>query len=132
MMVLGIVGAVILVVVIFFIIGRAAGLFSGNGQTESAIESMSESQTESQSDTQSAEEVQVPDLYDMTQQEAQSELRPYGLYLSIQNGASDDVEEGHIYRQSPTEGTTLSRGDTVTVWINMSESETEDRCRFLM
>lgn len=127
MMVLGIVGAVILVVVIFFIIGRAAGLFSGNGQTESAIESMSESQTESQSDTQSAEEVQVPDLYDMTQQEAQSELRPYGLYLSIQNGASDDVEEGHIYRQSPTEGTTLSRGDTVTVWINMSESETEEQ-----
>ncbi len=127
MMVLGIVGAVILVVVIFFIIARAVGLFSGSGQTESGIESMSESQTESLSDTESTEEVQVPDLYDMTQQEAQSELQSYGLYLSVQNGASDDVEEGHIYRQSPSEGTTLSRGDTVTVWINSSESETEEQ-----
>ena len=127
MMVLGIVGAVILVVVIFFIIGRAAGLFSGGGQTESAIESVSDTMIESESgsDSESFEEVDVPDLYNMTQQEAQSELRPYGLYLSIETGQSDDVDEGCIYRQSPSEGTTVSRGDTITVWINAGETESE-------
>lgn len=61
----------------------------------------------------------------MTQQEAQSELRPYGLYLSIETGQSDDVDEGCIYRQSPSEGTTVSRGDTITVWINAGETESE-------
>lgn len=124
MMVLGIVGAIILVVVIFFIIGKAAGLFSA-GQKESAIESMSDTDTEtlsteSESESES-ETVVVPDLFDKTQDEAQSILREYGLYLSVKKGTSDEVEEGHIYKQDPEEGKDLSRGGTVNVWINEGE-----------
>lgn len=124
MMVLGIVGAIILVVVIFFIIGKAAGIFSA-GQTESAIESMSDTETEtlsteSESESES-ETVVVPDLFDKTQDEAQSILREYGLYLSVKKGTSDEVEEGHIYKQDPEEGEDLSRGGTVNVWINEGE-----------
>ena len=131
MMVLGIVGAVILVVVIFFIIGKAAGLFSGGGQTESAIESVSDTDTDSlstdsETDSESdGEEVTVPSLYDMTESQAQSALREFGLYLSINKGSSDEVDPGHIYRQDPSEGTKLSRGDKVTVWIN-DEEETDE------
>ncbi len=128
MMVLGIVGAVILVVVIFFIIGRAAGLFS-TGQTKSSIESMSDTDTETESletDSQSDSEselVRVPDLYDMTESQAQSALREFGLFLSVHDGSSDEVDAGHIYRQDPEDGEELSRGDTVDVWVNSAETE---------
>ena len=122
-------GAIILVVVIFFIIGRAAGLFSGAGQSDSetVIESVSdtaastESQTETGSQTESEETVPVPDLYGRTQEEAQSILRDYGLYLSIQQGENSDVETNQIYDQNPDAGTTVNRGDTIDVWINTRE-----------
>lgn len=128
MMVLGIVGAVILVVVIFFIIGKAAGLFSGGGQTDTAIESMSDSQTESsfadsETDSESSEEISVPDLYKMTEEQAQSALKKYGLYLSIKKGSSDEVPGGCIYKQDPESGEKVESGTVINVWVNEGETE---------
>lgn len=131
MMVLGIVGAVILVIVIFFIIGKAAGLFSGAGDNETKIESMSESDTETDSESQSESEsetdaaVEVPNLLDKTESEAQSILQKYNISMSVTSEYNDDYDEGEIFEQNPKVGEKIKKGDIIRVKISKGK-ETEE------
>ena len=131
MMVLGIVGAVILVIVIFFIIGKAAGLFSGAGDNETKIESMSESDTETDSESQSESEsetdaaVEVPNLLGKTESEAQSILQKYNISMSVTSEYNDDYDEGEIFEQNPKVGEKIKKGDIIRVKISKGK-ETEE------
>lgn len=131
MMVLGIVGAVILVIVIFFIIGKAAGLFSGAGDNETKIESMSESDTETDSESQSESEsetdaaVEVPNLLGKTESEAQSILQKYNISMSVTSEYNDDYDEGEIFEQNPKVGEKIKKGDIIRIKISKGK-ETEE------
>ena len=126
MMALGIGGFIILAVIIFFIIGHAAGFFGGSGSLfghknkDTSTESIS---TESVSDTSSdastaGERVTVPDLYNNTQDEAKAALKKLRLGVNVQTGTSDDVPEGQVYDQSPAAGTKVDVHTQVTIYIS--------------
>ena len=120
MMVLGIGGFIILAVIIFFIIGHAAGFFGGShNKKESDTQSVS---TESVSETAPAstngEVVIVPDLSNKTETEAKTALNKLRLGVSVQKGSSDDVPEGQVYDQSPAAGVKTDVHTQVTIYIS--------------
>lgn len=126
MMALGIGGFIILAVIIFFIIGHAAGFFGGSGSLfghknkDTSTESIS---TESVSDTSSdastaGERVKVPDLSKMTEDVAKAALKELRLGVNVQMGTSDDVPEGQVYDQSPAAGTKVDVHTQVTIYIS--------------
>lgn len=126
MMALGIGGFIILAVIIFFIIGHAAGFFGGSGSLfghknkDTSTESIStESVSDTSSDTSTAgERVTVPDLSKNTQDEAKAALKKLRLGVNVQTGTSDDVPEGQVYDQSPAAGTKVDVHTQVTIYIS--------------
>ena len=120
MMVLGIGGFIILAVIIFFIIGHAAGFFGGShNKKESDTQSVStESVSETAPASSNAEVVIVPDLSNKTETEAKSALNKLRLGVSVQKGSSDDVPEGQVYDQSPAAGVKTDVHTQVTIYIS--------------
>lgn len=120
MMVLGIGGFIILAVIIFFIIGHAAGFFGGShNKKESDTQSVStESVSETAPASSNAEVVIVPDLSNMTETQAKAALNKLRLGVSVQEGSSDDVPEGQVYDQSPAAGVKTDVHTQVTIYIS--------------
>lgn len=131
MMALGIGGFIILAVIIFFIIGHAAGFFGGSGSLfghknkDTSTESIStESVSDTSSDTSTAgERVKVPDLSKKTEDEAKAELKELRLGVNVQTGTSDDVPEGQVYDQSPAAGTKVDVHTQVTINISSGKEK---------
>ena len=131
MMALGIGGFIILAVIIFFIIGHAAGFFGGSGSLfghknkDTSTESIStESVSDTSSDTSTAgERVTVPDLSKMTEDKAKAALKELRLGVNVQTGTSDDVPEGQVYDQSPVAGTKVDVHTQVTINISSGKEK---------
>lgn len=131
MMALGIGGFIILAVIIFFIIGHAAGFFGGSGSLfghknkDTSTESIStESVSDTSSDTSTAgERVKVPDLSKKTEDEAKAALKELRLGVNVQTGTSDDVPEGQVYDQSPAAGTKVDVHTQVTINISSGKEK---------
>ena len=131
MMALGIGGFIILAVIIFFIIGHAAGFFGGSGSLfghknkDTSTESIStESVSDTSSDTSTAgERVTVPDLSKMTEDKAKAALKKLRLGVNVQTGTSDDVPEGQVYDQSPAAGTKVDVHTQVTINISSGKEK---------
>lgn len=131
MMALGIGGFIILAVIIFFIIGHAAGFFGGSGSLfghknkDTSTESIStESVSDTSSDTSTAgERVTVPDLSKKTEDEAKVALKELRLGVNVQTGTSDDVPEGQVYDQSPAAGTKVDVHTQVTINISSGKEK---------
>ena len=131
MMALGIGCFIILAVIIFFIIGHAAGFFGGSGSLfghknkDTSTESIStESVSDTSSDTSTAgERVTVPDLSKKTEDEAKAALKELRLGVNVQTGTSDDVPEGQVYDQSPAAGTKVDVHTQVTINISSGKEK---------
>ncbi|MFR6156838.1 MAG: Stk1 family PASTA domain-containing Ser/Thr kinase [Coprococcus sp.] len=131
MMALGIGGFIILAVIIFFIIGHAAGFFGGSGSLfghknkDTSTDSIStESVSDTSSDTSTAgERVTVPDLSKKTEDEAKAALKELRLGVNVQTGTSDDVPEGQVYDQSPAAGTKVDVHTQVTINISSGKEK---------
>ena len=131
MMALGIGGFIILAVIIFFIIGHAAGFFGGSGSLfghknkDTSTESIStESVSDTSSDTSTAgERVTVPNLSKMTEDWAKAALKELRLGVNVQTGTSDDVPEGQVYDQSPAAGTKVDVHTQVTINISSGKEK---------
>lgn len=131
MMALGIGGFIILAVIIFFIIGHAAGFFGGSGSLfghknkDTSTESIStESVSDTSSDTSTADErVKVPNLSKMTEDKAKAALKELRLGVNVQTGTSDDVPEGQVYDQSPAAGTKVDVHTQVTINISSGKEK---------
>ena len=131
MMALGIGGFIILAVIIFFIIGHAAGFFGGSGSLfghknkDTSTESIStESVSDTSSDTSTAgERVTVPDLFKMTEDGSKAALKELRLGVNVQTGTSDDVPEGQVYDQSPAAGTKVDVHTQVTINISSGKEK---------
>ena len=73
-----------------------------------------------------AASVTVPVLSNMTPEEAEAELAKYKLTGKSGNSEpSDDVEVGHVCRQSPGAGTSAKAGDTITYYLSSGPNEVE-------
>ncbi len=71
---------------------------------------------------------QVPTVKDMTQNEARSTLEDAGFKVNanIQSENSYDVSKDHATRTDPAAGTSLSQGDTVTLYISTGMTQIPD------
>ena len=75
-----------------------------------------------------ADQYQVPDLYDMTIEEAESDPRVKDIFEIQKAGSefSSDVQEGHILRQDPKGGETRKGSQLVIqVWVSAGEETGE-------
>ena len=75
-----------------------------------------------------ADQYQVPDLYDMTIEEAESDPRVKDIFEIQKAGSefSSDVQEGHILRQDPKKGETRKGSQLVIqVWVSAGEETGE-------
>ena len=74
------------------------------------------------------DQYQVPDLYDMTIEEAESDPRIQDIFEIQKAGSefSSDVQEGHILRQDPKKGETRKGSQLVIqVWVSAGEETGE-------
>ncbi len=60
----------------------------------------------------------VPNLQNMSLDEAQKELQRLGLGIKLNEEYSSDVEKDHIISQAPAAGTELQEGDSVTITLS--------------
>ena len=106
MKILMIVAGVVVALLILFLVGNAAGFFSGPGLVQNEQEM-----------------VKVPDLRGMTEEEARKELEGTDLGMKVENERqpSNQYEEGDIMSQDPAEDTEVAKNSTITVVISSGE-----------
>lgn len=122
---LGIVGAVILVIAVCFIIGKAVGLFDGIGfgkdsDTDTETTPIAESVTDTDSE---AEEVEMVDVMGLTRSAAETKLRAANINAEFEERADDDVEAGTVIEQNPVAGTVIKEGMKVTVVVSAGKEQ---------
>ena len=77
--------------------------------------------------TAAGDEIILSDLSNIEQSQAQAFLLTKGLKCEIDTSRqSDTVEEGHVITTDPAAGTTLSQGDTVTLFISQKAADDSD------
>jgi len=64
------------------------------------------------------EQVQVPDLKDMTREQAEKALTDAGLTPNIKSVVNNNVEEGKVISQDPPAGTKVDPGTEITVEVS--------------
>ena len=75
--------------------------------------------------SQGTEQVAVPDLTNMTADEARSALKQAGLkYEAGAAEHSDTVKENHVVRQSPKAGEKVAKNSTVTYYLSAGQETT--------
>lgn len=65
----------------------------------------------------------TPNLLNMSLQDANKTINNLDLKLTISDRHDPDVEKNHVISQSPSEGTELEKGDTVTIVISLGPDE---------
>lgn len=107
MRILMIVAAVIIAFLILFLVGNAVGIFSGPGLSA----------------TKEEEQVEVPDLRGMTEDEATKELNDLGLGIKVENERvpSNEYEEGEVVSSDPAAGEKVDAHTTVYVTLSSGE-----------
>ena len=114
-----IIGAVIVCILIYFV-ASAAGIVGGSGNSGQDTKTQQET-------TDEEEKVAVPDLTNMTPDEAQSTVN--SLSLGLAKGgeeASDTVEEGLICRQDPVADTEVDPNTQITYYVSTGPAEAEE------
>ncbi|HSL85363.1 MAG TPA: Stk1 family PASTA domain-containing Ser/Thr kinase, partial [Bacteroidales bacterium] len=97
--------AMILVVVAGALIGDAVFSRSNNGNPGVVVE----------------EEVAVPQIVGMTQEEAEAKLEEFELILEVQSTETSTEPAGNVLRSIPEEGTMVKKGVSVAVILSAGE-----------
>ncbi|HJD28525.1 MAG TPA: Stk1 family PASTA domain-containing Ser/Thr kinase [Candidatus Blautia avicola] len=114
-----IIGAVIICILIYFV-ASAAGIVGGSKNSGQDTKTQQET-------TDEQEKVVVPDLTNMTPDEAQSAVKSLSLGLSKGGEeASDKVEEGKICRQDPAADTEVDPNTQITYYVSTGPADAEE------
>ena len=107
MKILMIVAGVVVALLILFLVGNAAGFFSGPGLVQNEQKMVS-----------------VPDLRGKTEAQARKELEGTGIGMTVENERqpSNKYEEGEIMSQDPVAGTKVAEHSTIKVVISSGEA----------
>ena len=73
------------------------------------------------------EEIQVPDVKDYSQTDAEAMLKELGLKTAVQKANSNEITIGNVVSTDPEVGTSVKAGDTVTLTISIGEGDTAVR-----
>ena len=106
MKILMIVAGVVVALLILFLVGNAAGFFTGPGLVQNEQEM-----------------VKVPDLRGMTEEEARKKLDGTDIGMKVENERkpSNKYKEGEIMSQDPPADTEVAKNSTITVVISSGE-----------
>mgnify|MGYP004517904821 CR=1 FL=1 len=68
-------------------------------------------------------DVKIPDVTNMTLEEAESELQNKGFKIAAEtkDATSDTIEVGNVVKTSPASGRTVKEGSTITLYISIGE-----------
>jgi serine/threonine-protein kinase len=122
--ILAIVVAVIIAIGIFSFIGKTTGLFKiGDIQSKNATTAASatEMTTETTSETKNYNTRKVPNLYKLTAEAAEDQLKAQDLLCKIEYEESDTVNLGCVIRQSIEADREVEAGTTVVITVNSGE-----------
>ncbi|HOT23027.1 MAG TPA: Stk1 family PASTA domain-containing Ser/Thr kinase [Thermoleophilia bacterium] len=72
-----------------------------------------------------AKTVVLPDFRGWKAADVAAWLKENGLEEVRKEGRSDDVAQGRVYRQDPSSGTSVTRGETVTYWVSSGAPQVE-------
>ena len=106
MRILMIVSSVVIALLVLFLVGSAVGVFK-NGKSNTT--------------TESTDQVKVPSVLGMTEDEATAALSKYKLGIKTSTAPSDTVEKGKVISQDPEEGKKVDKHTTVNVVISSGE-----------
>jgi serine/threonine-protein kinase len=70
------------------------------------------------------EQVTVPDVTGLTRESAESRLRDEGLQVAVEEQESDEPE-GDVVSQTPSGGTKVQRGETVTITVSTGRPQVD-------
>jgi hypothetical protein len=76
---------------------------------------------------QQAEPVVVPDVVGQTQASGTTELEGEGLVVAVATAYSSTVAAGDIISQSPTAGSEVAAGSTVTITVSLGDAPVADQ-----
>jgi serine/threonine-protein kinase len=77
------------------------------------------------------ETVRVPNVVNLSEDDAKNALRDAGLRVNVQEGpAEGDIPEGSVFRQLPPAGQEVSPGTTVTIFVAKNEGPPTDEPSF--
>ena len=123
---IGVVAAILIVAVVIFLLSRLTGLFtprtSENIQTTAAAETSLPAVEVTISDNQ----VSMPSILGMTEEEARQALSDYGLTMTVTaREYSDNYEEGQVMSQTVVEGDAVEKGTDVGVTISLGSDKVD-------
>lgn len=73
-----------------------------------------------------AQNVEVPNVQELPVEEATSMLEKLGLTVEISSERyHDEVEEGHVIRQNPVEGTKIPKGSVVRLTVSLGKPQVQ-------
>ena len=123
---IGVVAAILIVAVVIFLLSRLTGLFtprtSENIQTSAAAETSLPAVEVTISDNQ----VSMPSILGMTEEEARQALSDCGLTMTVTaREYSDNYEEGQVMSQTVVEGDAVEKGTDVGVTISLGSDKVD-------
>lgn len=104
MRILAIVVGAIIIFILVFTIGKAAGLFKFSSGKPAV--------------TDEKDKVKVPKFIGKTEKEAKKLADEKGLKLTIKREESDEYEEGYVFKQSTGEKTSVAKGANITIYVS--------------
>lgn len=103
--IVAIVLGIILLVQVFFVSKFVISMLSGNNTQEQVVT--------------------LPDFSNQDLDTVKKQLEELGLYITIKRDYSDTVEEDYVISQSPSFGTEVSKGDTITIVLSQGQKQSE-------
>ena len=117
----GIIVAIIIVAVMIVVFSKLGGLFqSGSGLLQSqSTEALAPSDETAQPESALKDtEVYMPEIGDLPDDVAESQLKEYNLTMKRTYEYSDEVEQGRIISQNPAAGQVVLKGSNVNVVVS--------------
>lgn len=109
--------AAIIFIILIFLLGRFIGLW-GSSSNEPEATATPSAATASADATAAAGQIMVPDVFNMTQEEAEELLKESKLTFKIEEKEDNSVKEGKAIGTNPSAGTTVEEDDEVILYIS--------------
>lgn len=119
MLVASVVLGVIILIMAVYLIGRMTGLIKPRGKQPNQDASTSETETLPEGKT------RMPDLINMTEEEAKAALKEAGLGMDVEYDSSETIAKDHVMKQEYEENEIIDKNIKVLVTISTGSSMTE-------
>ena len=123
---IGVVAAILIVAVIIFLLSRLTGLFTPRTSENIRTTAAAETSLPAVEVTISDNQVSMPSILGMTEEEARRALSDCGLTMTVTaREYSDNYEEGQVMSQTVVEGDAVEKGTDVGVTISLGSDKVD-------